>query len=94
MSKYLDQLGLKKVVEAIAAKIDLKLSSKVSAVASADETQIQVDNTDPNNPKVGLAAAQVDKINQLWTLTDNGTGIAVSSVSDEEIDTIITDAFK
>lgn len=63
MNKYLDQPGLKKVIQTISAKLDLKLGGKLSSIVSADQNNIVVDSTDPMNPLVNLSSAILAKIN-------------------------------
>lgn len=92
MSKYLDQAGLKKVVELVASKIKDGLSTKVSSIATANADHIAVDVTDPLNPKISLGATTGNKIESMWSLTNNGTGLTV--LNDAEIDQIFADTFK
>lgn len=92
MSKYLDQAGLKKVVELVASKIKDGLSTKVSSIATSNADHIAVDVTDPLNPKIALGATTGNKIETMWSLTNNGTGLAV--LNDAEIDQIFADTFK
>ena len=91
-TKFLDQVGLQKVVTSIAQKIDSKLGQKVSAVLSADDTKLHVDITDPVNPKISLGADTANKINTLWAVNNDGTGPA--TMGDTDIDAIFTDVFK
>lgn len=92
MSKYLDQAGLKKVVELVASKIKDGLSTKVSSITTSNADHIAVDVTDPLNPKIALGATTGNKIETMWSLTNNGTGLAV--LNDAEIDQIFADTFK
>ena len=92
MIKYLDQVGLAKVVQSIAAKIKAGLDTKVSAIATTNADHIAVDVTDPINPKVSLGATTVNKIDTVWTLTNNGTGM--TTLTDADIDQIFADTFK
>ena len=91
MSKYLDQAGLKKVVELVSSKIKDGLSTKLSSIATSNADHIAVDVTDPLNPKIALGATTGNKIETMWSLTNNGTGLAV--LNDAEIDQIFADAF-
>lgn len=92
MSKYLDQAGLKKVVQSIATKIQAGLATKLSSIATANADQVAIDVTDPINPKVSLGANTANKIDTMWTLTNSGTGLA--TMADADIDAIFADVFK
>lgn len=92
ISKYVDQNGLKRAMQNIASKMQSGLSGKISSITSANQNNITVDVTDPLNPKIALGATTGNKIETMWSLTNNGTGLAV--LNDAEIDQIFADTFK
>ena len=92
MTKYLDQDGLTKVVQSIAAKLTAGLNTKVSSIATSNADQLAIDATDPIHPKIALGTNTANKIDTMWTLTNSGTGLA--TLADADIDQIFTDVFK
>lgn len=66
---FLDKGGVKEILGAVTRKYDPKTDS----VNSADEN-IYVDNTDPQNPLIGLNNDFVVKVDQLWDAVFNNGG--------------------
>lgn len=91
--KYLDQVGLKKVVTSMGQVVDQKVANKVTAVVSANTDQISVDVTDPINPKLALGTATVTKIDTLWGLSNDGAGTTLDLIQDADIDQIFDEVF-
>ena len=67
ISKYVDQNGLKRAMQNIAAKMQSGLSGKISSITSANQNNITVDGTDPINPKIDLSSSIIQKINNIQT---------------------------
>ena len=76
---------------AVIAKIDA-VTAKLNAIVSADSTKLSIDLTSPQSPKISLGSDTTNKLETMWTLTNNGTGVTV--IPDASIDQIFTDVFK
>lgn len=77
-NKYLDQVGLKTLVTAVALKISQKSSGTVLSVKSGNVNNISVDATDPANPIININADLMVKINTMWDIAVNGVGKEVT----------------
>lgn len=71
--KFLDQEGLRKIIQSISQQINQKLNGKISTLKSANSNHIVIDNTDASNPVINLNSDLVDKINTMWDIINNGT---------------------
>lgn len=63
--KYVDEAGLRRTIQAVASKMEFKLSGKISSIASGDQNNIVIDTTDPINPSINLSDTILDKINSI-----------------------------
>ena len=63
--KYVDQNGLRRAIQNMAAKMQSGLSGKISSIISTDQNNITIDGTDPINPKINLGNSILDKINNI-----------------------------
>ena len=70
--KYLDQIGLKSLIQAMSLQIDQKGNGIITAITSANVDHIIINNTDPLNPTINLGADIEMKINTLWDIANNG----------------------
>ena len=73
-NKYLDQNGLRTLIQSVALKINQKASGTVLAITSQNVNNIVVNSTDPLNPTIDLSSDIISKINTLWEIELNGIG--------------------
>jgi hypothetical protein len=74
--KYLDQAGLKTLIQSLATKISQKASGTVISIKSGNVNNLTVNSTDPANPVIGLSDELSLRMNTLWEIALN-SGIIV-----------------